>query len=73
MALPVQTLKQSLRREMRAKLSQLTTQHIQQQSDQVVRSVLELPVYQQSVNVCVYLSMTNEIQTYGLLQALFLQ
>ncbi|KAJ9087377.1 hypothetical protein DSO57_1033874 [Entomophthora muscae] len=71
MGLPIQALKANVRREIKAKLSTLSNSYVKEQSLNICNRLFDLPVFHQSCNVSVYLSMPSmEVQTTGILYRL---
>ncbi|KAJ1989587.1 hypothetical protein H4R33_002007 [Dimargaris cristalligena] len=63
--------KKQLRQELRKKLATIGPSAIEAQSVVVTRQVLALPQYSQARRVCVYLHMSKEVTTNGIVEAIF--
>lgn len=64
----IRTAKAALRKELQAKLNALTSDEMARQSSEVERRVLAHPLYKDSRRLSIYLSMTGEVSTEGILR-----
>ncbi|XP_070542801.1 5-formyltetrahydrofolate cyclo-ligase-like [Ptychodera flava] len=64
-------MKQALRRELKLRLSSMSVAERTKQSEAITQRLIEHPVYKRSQRVSIYLSMTEEVHTMGILRNLF--
>lgn len=64
----MQAAKKQLRKELKKRLSSLSDQEIQRQSDIVVGKILSHPKYLTSKRLSIFLSMKDEIKTFKVLK-----
>ncbi|KAF8934427.1 hypothetical protein BGZ58_005702, partial [Dissophora ornata] len=69
----LRALKNTIRKDMRPKLAALEPEEIKRQSLIVTEKLFELPVFKESQNVSVYISMHGEICTRDIIQTLLHQ
>ncbi|KAL1915718.1 uncharacterized protein VTP21DRAFT_6477 [Calcarisporiella thermophila] len=67
----VYQLKNTLRKEMRKKLSQLPNESIKTESKLVTNQLLELPEFHASKNISIYINMSGEIITVDIIKKIF--
>ncbi|KAI8345789.1 5-formyltetrahydrofolate cyclo-ligase [Mortierella sp. GBAus27b] len=66
----LRALKNTIRKDMRQKLSALSPEEIRRQSAIVAEKLLEMPVFQESQHVSVFISMHGEIYTHDIIRVL---
>ena len=64
----IRTVKAAVRKELQARLSVLTCEEKARQSSEVERRVLAHPLYKDSDRLALYLNMSNEVGTEGILR-----
>ncbi|KAG0367582.1 5, 10-methenyltetrahydrofolate synthetase-like protein [Gamsiella multidivaricata] len=69
----LRALKNTIRKDLRQKLAALTPEEIRRQSLIVTEKLLEMPVFKESQNVSVYISMHGEISTPDIIRTLLEQ
>ncbi|XP_064403917.1 5-formyltetrahydrofolate cyclo-ligase-like [Halichondria panicea] len=67
----LQAVKQVLRKRIRGALASMSEQQRREESQELVRKLLLTDEYKSSSRVSVYLSMSNEVQTEGILKDVF--
>ncbi len=65
--------KQRLRKEMLARRAELTARECHQAGEQICVQVLTLPAWQQAQSVGIYLALTGEVETEGLITSAWAQ
>ncbi|XP_059478675.1 5-formyltetrahydrofolate cyclo-ligase [Neocloeon triangulifer] len=67
----VQAAKRLLRKEMKNRLVAMSKEQILLQSEQLTEKLLANPIYKESNRIAIYLSMSEEVQTCGILKNIF--
>ncbi|KAK3609115.1 hypothetical protein CHS0354_007794 [Potamilus streckersoni] len=67
---PIKLAKAALRKEITTRLANMTDGERERQSDIVTQKLLQLPEFKSSQRVSLYLNMTDEIKTIGILRHL---
>ncbi|XP_065335509.1 5-formyltetrahydrofolate cyclo-ligase [Cloeon dipterum] len=67
----VQAAKRILRKEMKNRLLAMSKEQILIESEQLTQKLLATAAYKESKRIAVYLSMSEEVQTHGILKNIF--